>query len=373
MKDTINRIIDHIETKLLPVHTKKEDEPLLFHLITVKSLLKQSIQTDEKVNIAKIHEVLHCIETIGIKQKSGFFGQSTPLTMAEILEKHGERILPQEERQQLPLFLAYDTRPKLETKCHELFGPIHHSLYEAAKPWLQYEENANIHKSLNPPKTIWTYTYPTNDNKEILNDPIGVWQASQMNLSSSLTKAYTDFKRDISIRGIKSNTDEDIDALLEYLLESSDYPPGEKPKIKQWLERNGGQDNNRFFDLLLANGEYSGEPGSANLSSKSLEANWTIEDGKVVMNISMVSYAMLIEGRCFVNSRSGDLIAVEPDATSKEGPPLLQLQAKIKLSVNDNNRVKPSVVALEVTSFNKELNIPGTLKLEKGYSNGLPF
>jgi hypothetical protein len=366
MRDTIEGLITHIDKMIGDTSSKPElsenDLALNMHLFSVKYTLQQSLMHDGTINIAKIHTALKYIETIPITERpAGFFGTRGARTMGEILAEHEAVLLPESEKTQPK---RASSKLPIEGKYHRIFGPIHHTLYEEAVDYLQYAKNKRLQESIKTPEAAWTFAYPRErDSGEIMTQEIGEWQAAQMPLSQDRTHAYRDFERDVSIRGMTGRNDKDVDALLQYLIDGADYTENEKTLILEWLKSNGGQDNNRFVDLLAASGVFTGDKHATLLKSRGIEQNWTIAaDGKIVMDYDVAIYALMIDGVPHVSSVTGTLEAVEDieriDGMIKTRPPLLNIKARLMLNVDPEHHVQPSIVELNVASFNKVLTSP---------------
>lgn len=359
MKEAIDEIINDIENNLLPDYIKSNNQTLVFHLSYIKSILKQSSEADGTINIAKVHEALHYIETIKTEKPVSFFSSNSQRTIADCLSAK-DIILPETERSQRPIAFSSKEKPQaIPRASYKMFKTIHDKLTDAASGYLQYAKNEQVKRSLPNQKTAWSFPYPKDKTQEVMNQSIGDWQATQMELSDTPQKAYNDFTRDISIRGMVGKTDKDVDNLLDYLIAGANYTKPEETIIATWLKRNGGQENNRFIDYLIMSGAYTQDSPAANLRSESIEQGWTVEDGKIVMNCDIVSYALLIDGKVYSHENSRQLNEIEDTETvSQLKKPLLRFQAKISLDINDRGQVKPSIIDLKVSSFNQALSSP---------------
>ncbi|QBR83667.1 hypothetical protein E3983_04410 [Legionella israelensis] len=356
----VDKIIEYIEDFIANKLNKKSDiESLEFHLYVIKSILKESKVGGTEENIAKIHEALHYIEGIKIQTKPSFFSDGKLTTMEELLLSHGEVLLPEHDKSFLPLTVLHYNPAPLPEKHHKIFGTIHASLRFYFKEHLQYERDESNLKSNKFPKAAWSFSYlPEEDEEEILNQPIGKWQNLLMMLSDTPKKAYVDFTRDTSILGMVGKTEKDVDRLLDYLIFLSDYKEEDKAMLMGWLQNNGGQENNRFIDLLLMSGEYTHGVLTDNCYSQCLLMDWCIENGKIVFNCDVISYTVQINGELKANDK-GSLIVIEPEEMKTRSTPILRFQAKIQLELTEDNLlVKPTMVNLNVTSFTNDLFLP---------------
>ncbi|WP_133137349.1 hypothetical protein [Legionella rowbothamii] len=357
----VNKIIAYIEENF-----PNPDEAVNRHFIYIKSLLKQSFSGDSsnEINIAKLYEAIHYIETIKIRTQSSFFSRSstTVMSMADKMVEKGECILPIHERAQKAIIGTPSPGP-VPAKAEKYFGAVHHALVDLLSARYQFLKNEEKQEKIKKAPLKWNYNYPLDDELgEVMNQSIGEWQAHHSLMKSDPTKAYTDFKRDIYIRGITAKTDQEVDDLLEYLVKSSSYSLEDQKVIKQWLQSNGGQEMNRFLDLLLVSGEFTPYP-AALVNTASLEQGWSIENGNVVFSYEAVIYSINMEGDIRVNNGKGQLV-IEDNPENIKGksgnysvPPLMKIKSKIELNINEGV-VTPSITALNVESYNSVLLNP---------------
>jgi hypothetical protein len=357
----VNGIIAYIERNF-----PSPDEAVNTHFIYIKSLLKQSFSgsNSNEINIAKLYEAIHYIETIKIRAQPSFFSQSstTVMTMADKMAQKGECILPVQERTQKAISITTSAGP-VPVKSEKHFGAVHHALVELLSARYQFLKNEEKHEKVKRAPLRWNYNYPLDDELgEVMNQSIGEWQAHHTPMQAEPTKAYRDFKRDICIRGITATTDKEADDVLEYLVKGSSYSLEQQKVIKQWLQSNGGQDMNRFLDLLLISGEFTPNPSSL-VNTESMEQGWGIEHGKIVFSYESVVYSINMDGDVRVNNGKGQLVIEENPETikGKSGnysvPPLMRVKSKIELNINEGV-VTPSITALNVESYNSALLNP---------------
>ena len=357
----VNRIIAYIER-----HLPSPDDVVNTHSIYIKSLLKQSFAGSDRdeINIAKLYEAIHYIETMKIRTPPSFFSWQNEklMTMADKMVQKGEYILPVHERAQKAISVISSAGP-VPVKAEKHFGAIHHALVELVSERYQFLKNEEKHEKVKKASLSWSYNYPLDDELgEVMNQSIGEWQAHHTPMRAEPTKAYKDFKRDICIRGITAATDTEVDDLLDYLVKGSSYSLEEQKAIKRWLQSNGGQDMNRFLDLLLMSGEFTPNPSSL-VNTESLEQGWSIEKGKVVFSYESVIYSINMDGDVMVDNGKGQLVIEENPETikNKSGnysvPPLMRVKSKIELNINEGV-VTPSITALNVQSYNSALLNP---------------
>lgn len=354
----VNELISYIEKNI-----NKNDTTVNEHLFYIKSLLKQSLPLDgEKINIAKIYEAIHYIETMRIKVPHSIFSEKV-VTMAELMSKKGEVLLPAYERKQKPINLKHQIGT-VSASAENQFGSLHHALVELISLRYQFLNEEELRTKTKKPSIAWNYDYPLDESNEIMNQAIGEWQAKYIKKNSDATKAYGDFKRTTSIRGLTAKTDKEAEDLLDYLLAGSNYPQGCENTLRQWLQANGGQDINRFLDTLMLSGEFTPEKMTSLLNTKGIEQVWCIEDGKVVFLYTPIVYSLSIDGEIMINDGTGKLAATaEPEhiQDKKTGDyrvlPIMEVNAKIELNVV-GDEVIPSITKLSVTSYSPDLAKP---------------
>lgn len=363
MKEKLEKILTYIKENQ-QIALKNGDTALLEHLNQVNKILKESINpSDKRIDPDKIYEAVHYIETINIQKKSslGFFESSAGGTLAELLAENGETILPASElKRQTGTFAA-----PLASKHHEIFGAIHTSLWKN----FSSELSSGVLKA-------WSFSYPKNEKGEVINDAIGEWQSALMKLSEPPNKAFHDFHRNIGIEGISVKTEEQMDYLLWKLVAMTNYPEEDQAILIKWLKSNGGQENNRFIDLLLMGKEFTPEMAT-NMSSISTKQNWTLKEGKIVFECDVTNYALGIEGNPYVNKNTQTLeeATIDELAEFKENIkrgvqktdilPMLRFKADVELHINEEKRVEPRIVKLDVTSYNEQLSSPERLYTEE--------
>ncbi|MDR3501996.1 MAG: hypothetical protein P4L79_05375 [Legionella sp.] len=359
----VNGIIAYIERNF-----PSPDEAVNAHFIYIKSLLRQSFagSNSNEINIAKLYEAIHYIETIKIRTQSSFFSQQNAkvMTMADKMVQKGECILPSDERAQKAISVIISAGP-VPVKAEHHFGAVHHALVELVSTRYQFLKNEEKHEKVKKAPLRWNYNYPLDEELgEVMNQSIGEWQAHHTPMQAEPTKAYRDFKRDISIRGITAATDKEVDDVLEYLVKGSSYSLEEQKVIKRWLQSNGGQDMNRFLDLLLISGEFTPDPSSL-VNTESMEQGWSIENGNVVFSYESVIYSINVDGDVRVNNGKGQLVIEENPEKIKDKsgnysvPPLMRVKSKIELNINEGV-VIPSITSLSVQSYNSALLDPGS-------------
>ncbi|STX88263.1 hypothetical protein [Legionella feeleii] len=359
----INGLISHIENHFLGVNKTADN-----HFCYIKSLLKQSLPWDnEEINIAKIYEAVHYIESIQIEtlRYSFFYNTPSATPMSQFLAKRGEIILPSYERIQQPVSLKHRIEA-VPANTENQFGSLHKELVGLISNRYQFLKDEKLRKTMKKVSVIWNYDYPVNEDKEVMNQAIGEWQANLMNRNNKNSDskiAYRDFKRDMSIRGLIAKTDSEADDLLDYLVKGSAYPKENHETIKTWLQRNGGQDINRFLDTLMLNGDFTSQESASLLSTQGIQQGWMIENGKIVLSYESVVYSILINGEVKTNDHKGRLVTIDAPETIKDSEgnfkvlPLMHVSAKVELNLSINE-VTPSITALAIESYSCDLSKP---------------
>lgn len=167
----VNELISYIEKNI-----NKNDTTVNEHLFYIKSLLKQSLPLDgEKINIAKIYEAIHYIETMRIKVPHSIFSEKV-VTMAELMSKKGEVLLPAYERKQKPINLKHQIGT-VSASAENQFGSLHHALVELISLRYQFLKEEELRTKTKKPSIAWNYDYPLDESNEIMNQAIGEWQA----------------------------------------------------------------------------------------------------------------------------------------------------------------------------------------------------
>ncbi|PWY56192.1 hypothetical protein DGG96_07575 [Legionella qingyii] len=356
--ERVNLLISYIEKNVGKNNTTVNE-----HLFYIKSLLKQSLPLEgEEINIAKIHEAIHYIETMKIKVPHSIFSEKL-VTMADLMRNRGEVILPAYERKQKPINLRHPI-DAVSASAENQFGSLHNALVALIMPHYQFLNEEKLRKTTKKPSIAWNYDYPLDDSNEIMNQAIGEWQANYIKRNSDATKAYRDFTRSTSIRGLTATTNKEVEDLLDYLIAGSDYPQDCGNNIRQWLQANGGQDINRFLDTLMLSGEFTPEETTSLLNTKGIEQVWCIENGKVVFLYSPIVYSLCMERGIMINDGTGKLTATQNPEHIKDNKtgnyrvlPIMDVKAKIELNAV-GDEVIPSITKLSVTSYSSDLVKP---------------
>jgi len=329
-----------------------QDQQLISVLQTVRRMLEES---DDGRNIAQLQRAILYLHKIPIKSM-GFFSSA----LGDILKEEERSTFDvdkasQEHKKNLPLV----PESALSDEARRVLGSLTMALMRHYKP------------------LAWSYAYPLGQDGQVMNDPIGEWQAQCMVVSESRDKAYRDFKRDITLSGEKSTSDAEVTKKIETLVAGAiSYPEGDKEKLIQWLQHNGSQENNRFLDLLIASGHFSSlEQGGATLYKvKNIKQNWLVEHGKICFDYDIIINSISFEKnyeRTFLYAVSDGKISITDDPekvkkeiTVREGqlpPYLMRVTAKMELAVDESGKIKPSIVALNVLNFSEKLLSPERL------------
>ncbi|HRD70771.1 MAG TPA: hypothetical protein PK657_11565, partial [Legionella sp.] len=152
----ITSLIDTIEEKIKQIYplnisaeSSKKIRPnnlndsLIFHLNALKSILMHSIKRDNAgaatINIAKIHEALHYIETIPLKNKVQFFKKKSN-TISEQLKKMKRIVLPENDFKQSSLIrYGLEKFYSLSSGQEQFFIELHNTLFTTFENYLSYK------------------------------------------------------------------------------------------------------------------------------------------------------------------------------------------------------------------------------------------
>ncbi|CEG57239.1 hypothetical protein [Legionella fallonii] len=341
----IGKIINFID-EAKKKHTKSDT--LIEYLDIVRNILSDSQVEGNKINIAKLHEAIHFIETISVEKKS-FFWEKDAATLADIFVTRKEAILPESERAQpTPVTVT----GKLPRKYHEIFGPIHCTLYDLAIENKILKQNSITPNSQEKSKPAWKERY--RGEGEITNQVVGNWQASRMKLGESTEKASKDYLRNVGVRGMHARIEEDIKPLLQYLVNCTNYQEDDKDILQQWLEHNGHQSNKDFINLLAHAGAIISEKEVVLGGAKTDELNWTVENGEIVMNIDISINSLIMNNKIYINNKHMKLVETDSPPKTTESP-LLRFQSQVKLHINEDHVVEPQISQMIVTSYTNDL------------------
>ena len=321
------------------------------HLNHIQNLLEQSVKDRELVNIAIIQETMRYIESILIQTPGGLFRSKSIYTLGEKLSREQKEIFPQLAQVKItPTFFASQTIPN--ENC-AIFTGIHDKLREI------FGNNLALRKQL-ALAPLWVYSYPKNESSHVIDPNIITWQRDHAVLLAGDPAYHNDFVRDYSILNMLGKTNQNVDDLLAYLLERSKYNEEEKTLLLTWLKANGGQDNNRFIDLLLASGAYTNGTCANQFKSNGIVQNWTISDtGTIIFQLETVLKGLVLNGEVYqTNPKTEYLEKVELiDDNSHNLLPSMAIKATIELDVQAGI-VLPHITDLVVSSFSNTLVRP---------------
>ena len=352
-------VLNHIDDVLLP-ESLKERKELGFNLIAIKYLLKQGLKENGTINMAKILEALHYIETRKMAKDGGFFSNKSFQVVGDILFADKNQVLPKMDREQASNVAIksnpYQTLPQQDYNNLKF---IHQALWDIALISCNFSPTTRLQNMREKFKPTSIVSYPANEYGEIMNQIIGEWQADMMQINTeSPENAYVDFARDITIRGMRGVDNEVIDDLLTYLVDSSDYSDEEKGKMMQWLKCNGGQSNDGFMSAIFCSGQLTNDQPVTISFIESLEYNWSVNNGKIVLNCETVSFCLIVDGLFGINDAKMNLKwDAEPPVKAKLTSPLTGYQVQVELNLDETGMVIPCVTKLDVISFSKNLNL----------------
>lgn len=176
------------------------------------------------------------------------------------------------------------------------------------------------------------YAFPQDATGQVMNDAIKEWQTAPQqtpseNSPNSQKASFRDFKRGYNILGqrIASNqVDQEIESMIGALVQRTGANDKDQGLLKRWLMKNGGQETNRFLDLLFLQG-YFGKQFNIGIT-QALDLNWYVnnETGKICF-----SYVALI--------KTLQEVEVEKTGTGKEKEILV---AKDMIARDDKGEVR---------------------------------
>lgn len=266
-----------------------------------------------------------------------------------------------------------------------------------------YKKIANYYNQIKSANCKWFFSYPLSDDGQIQRSGIQEWQHTlTTEESKSSTQSFVDFKRDFEINGksLRDQSDKVITKAIEELVDKSKgYDAKNKKELKSWLKANGGQEINRFIDLLIAmdNDIYSNDPKikyniAKALASKSEMDNDLSNDPEIKYNIAKIlasksnwfnasndqiqfEYTMNIlsmiviseTGAGFLFRDEDDVVRLEEEPPeglrAKTLLPLMTVDSRVELEVS-NGKVIPKVVQLEMVSYAGDYLTSPAKKLE---------
>lgn len=249
-----------------------------------------------------------------------------------------------------------------------------------------YKKIANYYNQIKSANCKWFFSYPLSDDGQIQRSGIQEWQRIMVEeKTKDMYKAFRDFSRDFLING-KSLTNQSSDvirnAIVAFVDQNKDYDPktnegydaDSKNSLKLWLLSSGGQDVNRFVDLLSSmNNDLSTDPKVKYLLGKvdPIKSNWfNASNGQIQFEYTMNIKTMLVVSDMGIQSlmRDGDGV-VRLEEQPPEGPrvntllPLMTVDARVELNVI-NDVVKPKLLQLDLLSFAGDYLTSPAKKLE---------
>lgn len=321
------------------------------HLLFVRNLLKQSIKNPETVDLSAIQKAMRYIESIKITTSNLFFTQT--FSLREKLRGDNQFVFPE-----LPILNEGEEGvfgTPLPIKSCKIFIEIHAELLDIFKDNLTFEKESNPLS-----KEVWAYSYPKDDSNHIIDAEVATWEAAHAVLLNADQGYKKDLVRQYSILNMLGRSSSGVDSLLEYLLESSTYDREDYKAILDWLKANGGQDSNRFIDLLLNKGVFTNTIPAAQFKSKGVVQNWTLSDeGKIIFQIDLLLQGLVMQGAVYqlnpINKQLEEVELLNDDSHNKL--PVLRVKATLQLDM-DKKSVQPHLTDLVVTSYTNHLSLP---------------
>lgn len=385
----LTAIIHYIEGTLTELAAKesghvfnKKHMLLMMHLEKVARLLTKSENQREingDLHIIYLKKAIIYLENIPILKNSMFF--------------HSVKALGQILRESR---FAYPTLLNHKITAFKAKKQASMPLHSEAVPWNIHFILGSIHISLMPYfKKIWFYPFEIDmQTKQVLNDQIIDWQTAQMRIKRSSHASYKDFERNICIQNKKGGDSPEIESRIDTLLNDADgYDEPAKILLKHWLTENGGQNNNRFLDLLIESHYFTRDDDDSDNSDIlpnigrliPIEQNWHVANGKICFDylayISSIEYGTrkwimtLSNGEVAEITDSDDFEAIlnHYKIQNKILPPLLSVNAKLQLEIIEKEddklgiAVLPMVKKLEILSFTSKLHKPQIIHTTKKY------
>lgn len=369
----IQKVISYIECAISSINEQEskknhKSKNALLYVKVLNRLLHLLKESDDGKNVESLQEAISFLERIPVK--NDFLCGDTLL--GELLKEKNYRTL--HTLSELDRMQA--STPPINNSREQELGSIHITL-------------AGYLRFLFLNKPTWTFPYPLENNEQVMNDPIGIWQDDRMTLSSEPLRAFRDYLRDISLRGLdkKEKSIAQIDAKLCKMVDNaSGYDTDEKELIKNWLRAMGGQGTNRFVDRLIENNHFT-DPENENdgwvlAHSIPLEQHWYPENGKISGCFDILILAL----------RKGivELMYADPNDKQSEDPvkiatefdelenypkeklkPILRNKAFIKLDIAkvakydeeqqkivERKIVKPKIISLDAVGYTNFLKSP---------------
>ena len=316
----------------------------------------------------KLKSIFYYLETIFINTSRG------TRSFREILKEYGGHALLKSQKAAFQ-WKKGDLRensfqnPLLQSKSIKDLRSIYYFLM---KYYLVFSEN----------KKTWEYDYPISilKNRSTFIPPIHEWCQTLIEPSSHHA-AIQDFTRNVDMEGKQEGMSADqIQTLINEKINGlKKYSGEDKQLLTVWLTSNGGQDMNRFADLLLHDGHFIEGKWDIGLSEQ-LKQYWYVEDDQLFCDCDVLVY-VIQQGtqRLLVADLSGktriisNLDEVEQFMSNKKkdrsSEPLIRFRATIALDLDiessgenlqkqNSHRVIPRMTKLHVVSFTDYLQPP---------------
>lgn len=229
-------------------------------------------------------------------------------------------------------------------------------------------------------KPVWTFSL--NKGEEVENILSLVFDQFREFLSALPLEpdaAYSDFFRGVSIGDKSGNglTKEEVSILLDGIIDSAkEYYKGDKGKVKEWIERQGGQRVIRLLNFIIESGFLSASPGDISIMKSLLEKiNWRGSSNGCELEISIFVHSVIkndddevisynLKEKKFFLIKMLNYVQISSQYDEKSLIPLIHFQANIKLEVI-KGEVTPIITFLSIKSYSDYLSNPCQKKLKR--------
>lgn len=266
------KLVDNLSLTQLKLieHTTGHSHPKTSFL-EVLLVLQGLIEGSHNIDIDKIRRVITYIELMPIAYTK-YFGSTAPAikNLGDHLRRNALHTLNHVELQrQLKEedFIAQQT--PLQGDERAILTQLHHLLIKA------YQQT-------------WQYVYPRDATGQVSTPAIQEWQQIMIHSETKQDAAIRDFIRSVTIDGVQHSQTSIHAAIAALLANANAYSAEDMPILKNWLQRKGGQEMDRFIGLCLQNGELTKDnPGAGPTIglSDGLKTNWRTEQGKLCLEL----------------------------------------------------------------------------------------
>lgn len=302
----------------------------------------------------RVKKTLEYLEVVPLAISQGSFFGSSKMRLGEVLQNNNSKVVAQTKEHFNEAKKKYSGIPLLPKKFQPLLMQFQKSLMKGYQ-------------------TAWEFSYPHNQQGEVVNEAVRQWQAIQTPLGEN-DAALVDFKRRVTLQGRSVEEDDLAHKLVKHMVVSARaYDSEERGLLAAWLNNNGGQGNNFIFPLLLTNNHLlanrAGNESDMYLPGEMKPSiqNWFVENGKIFYQYEAEATSLIrrsADGDSYIQMANG--VGVELKSMpnrNAEVDPLLKVSTKIRLDVERNNEtnqlmVKPKVVDVSLESYTDYIRAP---------------